>query len=401
MSFPAASTSFPMGSMQQRPQIRFGAHPRFAVVQRTADGSLSATLVPSTQPSQPDSNSSDMKEPFGSGSSVHLRAQAESDDVFGPTHPLHPLVAAHLPDVLARIVLAYQSPLLPRQKHYRGHTLLQYGAYGFRDQRQPHTATNALSLARRSFSWSGWMARSANHRHRNHFLLSFESHVHDGQSYWLHIGYRKHYVRHNNAEQNAAFTFAFFANDLDARPADTDLALVGEWEHWSGSFEYPRPQTTPPTPLIPNTNESYHSEGARNPPAGTLPGRRKLYRNGVLVIEDDCIPLTAAESSTLVLGNYQNNGHGMTLDGGVCDVRLYSRVLSDVEMRALYEGEEHEVSAEGLEAHWPLESDKHISPAEGTERLMLDVSGNERHLVVRSLNRHGGVQSRYQLDGQL
>ena len=340
---------------------------------------------------------SDWKQPTESNASLDA-----PERVFGPSHPLHALVAAHLPDVLASIVLAYQSPLLPRQGHYGGHTVLPYGTWAFRDPRQQRMAANPLSLARRSFSWSGWMNRApggtwrgVDHWH-NHFLLSLDSHSRGPPSHHLHIGYRKHY-KAATVQQDQAFTFAFNANDLDVRPAHTQLTLFNGWEHWSGSFEYPRP----PLPLIPHTNESYTCEAATNPPAGTVLGRRKLYRNGVLLVEDDCIPLVADEHSTLILGNYQNSGHDMTLDGGVCDVRVYSRVLHEAEMRALYEGDEQAVSAEALEAHWPLQSDKHIAQAEGVSGTIVDVSGNERHLEVRTMNRTDRMLSRSQPSGQL
>ena len=327
----------------------------------------------------------------------------DGDSIFGPSHPLHSLVAAHLPDVLTRLVLAYQSPLLPRQQHYRGHIQLPYGAYGFRDQRVASMAANPLSLARRSFSWSGWMNRAPrNHRYRNYFLLSFEAHdKHGVPSQWLHVGYRQYYARQKGPSANRAFTFAFNGNDLDARPAHTDLEVFGSWEHWSGSFEYPRTQTTPPIPPPPK-DDSFTCDAARFPPAGSVLGRRRLYRNGQLLVEDDCLPLVADVCSTLSVGNYQNYGDDMTIDGGVCDVRLYSRVLSEAEMRALYEGEEREVSSDGLEAHWPLERDEHIPQTEGAARRMMDVSGNERHLeVIHLLRRSDSILIRYQLDGQL
>ena len=386
-----------LGNERPRPPIRFGAHPN-SVVQPNNDLNWPRAERKGQQ-SQRLSQHSDYKEQTASDSSSTSQS-ASNVDVFGPTHPLHRLVAAHLPDVLARIVLAYQSPLLPRQHHYHGHIVLPYGAYGFCDPRQKSMSSTSLpSLAHRSFSWSGWMNRSpASTRYRNYFLLSFHSHHKPGPSQWLHIGYRQHYVQRKKPQENRAFTFGFNGNDLDARAADTDLMLFGAWEHWSGSYDYPRQQTTPP---IPNMNESFTCDAAHHPPVGTLLGRRKLYRNGQLVVEDDCIPLTADQHSTLVVGNYQHHGHDMTLDGGVCDVRLYSRVLSAAEMRALYSGEEQEVSGECLEAHWPLEGGQHIQQLNIAERMMVDVSGHGRHLEVRTLRSGEAVPSRYQVDGQL
>ena len=318
-----------------------------------------------------------------SSSSSSSSQLAEPGDVFGPSHPLYPLVSVHLPDVLTRLVIAYHSPLLPRQQHYRGHVLMPDGTWAFRDQRDARTSANALSLDRHSFSWSGWMNRSPARRHgRNYFLLSFRSHSKPGSSH-LHVGYRKHYVEGRSEAQNRAFTFGFNGNDLDVRPHHANLDLYGCWEHWSGSFEYPRPQTEPPTPIIPHTNETFSCSESTHPPAGTVLGRRKLYRNGVLLVEDDCIPLVADADSTLVLGNYENHGMDMTLDGGVCDVRVYSRALNEAEIRALYEGDDQGVSAEGLEAHYPLEGDKHIPRWRGAPQRFVDVSGHERHLEHR------------------
>ena len=388
-----AFSPFAVGSSQPLPHRREMSHVRRSKKARHHPALLDEFDTPAS-----DASCSSSSSPTSSYSAA---VNHEVVAVFGPSHPLYSLVSAHLPDVLTRLVLAYQSPLLPRQQHYHGHILLPYGSYGFRDQRQQRMAGNPLSLARRSFSWSGWMNRSpsARGRMRNHFLLSFQSHDKGGPSQWLHIGYRQHSVRHKSAEENRAFAFAFNGNDLDARPAHTELELFGGWEHWSGSFEYPRPQTTPPLPIIPHTNESYASEPALHPPAGTVLGRRRLYRNGALVVEDDCIPLTADVCSTLVVGNYENHGHDMSLDGGVCDVRLYSRVLSEAEMRALYEGEEHEVGGEGLEAHWPLESDKHFSQTHGVGGTIFDVSGNERHLELRRLHTRHAVLSRHPVHG--
>ena len=350
---------------------------------------------------QPLNNPSDWKQPTESNAPLDTH-----ESVFGPSHPLHALVAAHLPDVLASIVLAYQSPALPRQGHYGGHTVLPYGTWAFRDPRQQRMAANPLSLARRSFSWSGWMNRAPGGTRgvddwHNHFLLSLDSHRSRPSSHHLHIGYRRH-CHYATVQQNQCFTFAFNANDLDVQPHQADLSLFDGWEHWSGSFDYPPPNSTPPPPPPPppHANQWYHY-GAVYTPASTVLGRRKLYRNGVLLVEDDCRPLVADEHSTLILGNYQNSGHDMTLDGGVCDVRVYSRVLHEAEMRALYEGDEQAVSAEALEAHWPLQSDKHIAQAEGVSGTIVDVSGNERHLEVRTMNRTDRMMSRYQPSGQL
>ena len=77
------------------------------------------------------------------------------------------------------------------------------------------------------------------------------------------------------------------------------------------------------------------------------------------------------------------------------------------------------MSGEGLEAHWPLDSDAHIphmslrdgSPAPARvslvtaldgARVMLDVSGNGRHLELKK-NGTGvvGMESRYRADGQV
>ena len=380
-----AFSPFTMGNATAQPRRSHKARYHSA---RSHDSETTASFTPSWSSTTSSSSSS----------SSSTSQPSPGVDVFGPTHPLHPLVAAHLPDVLARIVLAYQSPLLPRQHHYHGHIVLPYGAYGFRDQRQLHMSANPLSLAGRSFSWSGWMNRSpVGPRWRNYFLLSFEAHNKPGPSQWLHIGYRQHYDKMirgvETPEESRAFTVGFNGNDLDARPADTDLMLFGAWEHWSGSYDYPRQLTTPHVPCNNACEEALH------PPAGTLFGRRKLYRNGELVVEDDCIPLTADQHSTLVVGNYQHHGHDMTLDGGVCDVRLYSRVLSAAEMRALYSGEEHEVSGECLEAHWPLEGEQHIA-TKGAKREMLDVSGNERHLELHKMNAADAVLSQYRVDGQ-
>ena len=337
MSAPAPFSPFAMGNTQARAQPRrypAGARSHVARITRTHNAG-DAQPTQSEQPRDP--VTSFIASNFNiDSSSTAPAADGEHEPVFGPTHPLHPLVSAHLPDVLTRVVLAYLSPLLPRSQHYRGHVLLKYGAYGFRDQREQYMSANPLSLQRRSFSWSGWMNRvpSVAARSRNHFLLSFECQhrSNDAPGYWLHIGYRKHYNAQHNVSQNQCFTFAFFSNDLDARPADTALDTFGTWEHWSGSFEYPRTQTTPPI----HNDSTFTSDSARQYPAGTVLGRRRLYRNGRLVVEDDCLPLMADEESRLVVGNYQHHGHDMTLDGGVCDVRLYSRVLSEAEMRALY-----------------------------------------------------------------
>jgi hypothetical protein len=82
-------------------------------------------------------------------------------------------------------------------------------------------------------------------------------------------------------------------------------------------------------------------------------------------------------------------------------VRLYSRVLSEAEMRALYEGEEQLVSAECLEALWPLERDEDIKAVDRLGLAIVDVSGHERHLCIRSplMYDSPSFKSRYQVDG--
>ena len=168
----------------------------------------------------------------------------------------------------------------------------------------------------------------------------------------LHCGYRY-----------GCFTFGFFHNDLNSPAHQTGRNRQTAWEHWAGSFEFPRSEQLHGA-VIPN-------ESSPDAAASEL-GRRRLYRDGRLVAEDDCRPLLIPADNRILLRGASYDS-GLNLEGGICDVRLYSRALSEEEVVALYEGEDGRVQRDGLEAEWRLETGGAVAE---------DSSGHARHAVA-------------------
>ena len=300
-------------------------------------------------------------------------AAAARLDIFGPSNPLYSSVANHLPDVLTRIVVQYASPLYPRQARYAGNAIMESRSdivYETRHQLQsapssPSPSSSSclsnaprprFSLYHRSFSVSGWLKRRAADRPRCEFLLSVQLlGASSAACCWLHLGYLPHPHSHGQAN---CFTLGFYGNDLDARPPLIDLQPNGQWEHWAATFHFP-------LPAEPETAQPL--------------GRRRLYRDGRLLLQDDCLPLLIGEEHQILLGTYRR---GMwVLQGGICDVRLYSRALQQQEVEALYAGEDAAVSRDGLELQYELTAADEPS-ADGSS-LLRDSSGHERHALVK------------------
>jgi hypothetical protein len=288
--------------------------------------------------------------------------------VFGPSNPLYSLVLPHLPvPDLTRLVLQYASPLLPRQGRYQGNAILsKYTTV----QYAPSASCPSFSLARRSFSWSGWLYRTEDVDRQ--FLLevcSIPSSA--GGSQRLHCGYR--YNR---------FTFGFFHNDLDSPAHQAGQRRKTTWEHWAGTFHFPRSEQLHGA-VMPHE----HSSDA---PASEL-GRRRLYRDGQLVAEDDCRPLLVTADNRILLGAASYD-HALNLKGGICDVRLYSRALSEEEVAALYEGEDGRVDREGLEAEWRLETGGALAEDSSGHGRHGTVTGNPNSLLSSRTGEAAGVQ---------
>ena len=337
-------------------------------------------------------------------------------DVFGPPHPLFQLVSAatQLPDVLARIVVHYASHLYPRQSHYAGNVMLQHSTaiqyqatHTTASSSSPATSSSShfvssraatsfstspsstsssastlplagprlstdigrFSLSDRSWSMCGWMNRAVPnvpqfllsvHATERGAAMDFNQHVHIG------------YTCHPHGSATNCFTVGFYANDLDVTPPVVDVGGHHEWEHWCTTLHYPRPAECGPyrPPTTEQTEPEYKDANAPNL------ARRRLYRNGVLLAEDDCQPPDIDHNHTLLLGRYARDIFS-SLHGGLCDVRLYSRALEADEVHALYAGEEDvDSSREGLEVWYKLDA------TDFDARVVRDSSGHGRDAVV-------------------
>ena len=296
-------------------------------------------------------------------------------DVFGPSSPLYSSVLVHLPDVLARIVVHYASPLFPRHSQYAGNAILGCGCHAafntrtaglhavasFRDVDE--RATSSDSSHTRPFSLSkaltvcGWMCRP--HPERAAFLLSAHSNAPQAaRTPCMFVGYI------NEPGNSQLQLSACFADEplLSAPLSAVHPSTYRGWEHIAVTFQ--------PAELE-QENEQLDDEDAD----GSSSGSRRLYHNGVLVAQDECPPVPLNSDFFLLLGRYDTRLTGQSLHGGVCDVRLYSRPLDADEVQRLYEGEE--VSGEQLELRWRLD----VSQL-GEERYVRDSSGHSRHAVL-------------------
>ena len=311
---------------------------------------------------------------------------ASAPDVFGPTHPLYEPVAATtgLPDVLTRIVVQYASHLYPRQAHYAGNVVLaqstdikhsstsaassaasSFSSTASSSSPSTTTASAVDSLSLRSCSWTvcGWMNRAAGSTPS--FLLSILAEPrHNHNNSHVHIGY----TCHPHGGPTNSFTAGFYANDLDLTPPAVDVTGHHEWEHWCVTLQHAQPED-----------------------GGSGLARRRLYRNGALMAEDACRPPDIDGGYTLLLGRYDPY-HFQCMQGGVCDVRLYSRALEASEIAALYAGEERvEGSAEALEVWYKLDA------TDFAESVVRDSSGHGRHAAVHGtplqLSMTGGCNS--------
>ena len=332
---------------------------------------------------------------------------------------LSALLTEHLPPVLTELVMRYYSAILPGRHHYNGHAFLENNAY-FRfanDYRlssarslttgQP-LLSRPLRLDHRSFSWSGWVNRTSTVD--NQFLFSFSNpHVHVPPLLSnLHVGYRHYQLKDRHVE---CFTFGFWCNDLDAKSA-VDVSSTDEWEHWCGTFEYPVSNPLlPSADFLPSIFSILPSYSLPSVSAPSL-GHRRLYRNGRLLVSDEC-PAFTGTNCVFAVGNRLVSSQAKEgLKGGVGDVRIWSRALREDEVSALWSGEEDssESSKEGLELWYRFDESEDGLCTEGVDevdeargekekgRLLLDHSGHERHAAliipneIRMLRHSGTVE---------
>ena len=333
------------------------------------------------------------------------------------SNALSALINELLPPVLTQLVMQYYSAILPTRHHYTGHAFLENNAY-FRyanDYRlsSARSATGQPLLSRplrldhRSFSWSGWVNRTSTVD--NQFLFSFSNpHVHVPPLLSnLHVGYRHYQLKDRHVE---CFTFGFWCNDLDAKqPAD--VTSTDEWEHWCGTFEYPVSSPLPSTDFLPSLFSILPSYSLPAVSAPSL-GHRRLYRNGRLLVSDEC-PAFTGTNCVFAVGNRLVSSQAKEgLKGGVGDLRLWSRALREDEVVALWEGEEEKVSKEALEVWYRFDESEEGINVEGDDevedekremekekgRLLLDHSGHERHAAliipneIRMLRHSGTVE---------
>ena len=345
---------------------------------------------------------------------------------------LSAIISEFLPDVLSEIVMLYYAAVLPGGHHYAGHAYLDNNAY-FRfsnDYRlasscllpspsrplsSPPLLSPPLRLDNRSFSWSGWLNRVTTAD--NQFLFSLSNpHLHIPPLLSnLHVGYRHYQIAQRHVD---CFTFGFWCNDLDAKNA-ADVTACDEWEHWAGTFEYPvsspLPSMSPFLSILPSQLSL--------PPSLSSPslGHRRLFRNGRLLCSDDC-PAFIGRHCELAVGNrLVSSAAREGLKGGIADLRIWSRVLSEAEVAALYGCDEKGVRREALEVWYKFdESEEGLGVEEEQEeddrqrrqrqeaeaaaggaaergRLLLDHSGHHRHASLIMPNeirmiRHSGMQ---------
>ena len=334
---------------------------------------------------------------------------------------LSALIIEHLPPVLTELVMQYYSAILPTRQHYSGHAFLENNAY-FRyanDYRlslarsatgQP-LLSRPLRLDHRSFSWSGWVNRTSTVD--NQFLFSFSNpHVHVPPLLSnLHVGYRHYQLKDRHVE---CFTFGFWCNDLDAKQV-ADVNSTDEWELWCGTFEYPVSSPLQSTDFLPSIFSILPSYSLPAVSAPSL-GHRRLYRNGRLLVSDEC-PAFTGTNCVFAVGNRLVSSQAKEgLKGGVADVRIWSRALREDEVVALWEGEEDNVSKAGLEVWYRFDESEEGMSVEGDDeeaaddaveckraekekgRLLLDHSGHERHAAliipneIRMLHHSGEVE---------
>ena len=192
------------------------------------------------------------------------------------------------------------------------------------------------------------------------FLLSVTTERGPADNAHVHIGYTCH--PHSAGAANC-FTVGFYGNDLDVTPPAIDVGGHHEWEHWCTTLLCPQPQEG-------------RADGDEQQQASHL-ARRRLYRNGELLAEDECVAPHIDQQHTLLLGRYAPHIFS-SLHGGLCDVRLYSRALAAAEVQALYAGEEERGSSsvEALEVWYKLDATSF------DERLVRDSSGHGRDAAV-------------------
>ena len=297
-------------------------------------------------------------------------------DVFGPSNPLHPLVLPHLPDVLARIVVHYASPLFPRHTQFAGNAVLGAGCHAAFNTRTAalhalassrsrgeRTSSSDLSLAR-PFSLSGaltvcgWMSRQR--ANKSACLLSAHSNSpHAAHTPCMFVG-----VFNIHGDELQLSTRFADEPALCAPHSAVQPSSYRGWEHVAVTF-------------LPSAEEKEAEEDEEEEEEMDEPsvGERRLYHNGALVAEDECPGLPLDEDFFLLLGRHDTRLTVPSLLGGVCDVRLYSRALDADEVQRLYEGEE--VSDEQLEVRWRLD----VSQL-GEDRYVKDSSGFGRHAVM-------------------
>ena len=304
-------------------------------------------------------------------------------DVFGPSNPLYPLLLLHLPDVLTRIVVHFASPLYPRHAQYTGNAVLRSGCHAAFNTRtagllasqassrsDASALTSALSSAR-TFSLlgpltvCGWMCRPR--ADKPGFLLSANTNSpHAVRSTVLFIGHDKH----SSGEVQLCTRFGgeptLCASHSITGP---EPAVHGGWEFVAVTFQ----------PAAADIDEAMEAELEDDEDEGEpTSGTRRLYHNGSIVAEDECSPALLGTDFHLLIGRYDTRPMSSFAQGGLCDVRVYSRALDADEVRGLYEGQE--VSSEQLEVRWRLDGSQL-----GEDRYVRDSSGHNRHAVLPGL----------------
>ena len=117
---------------------------------------------------------------------------------------------------------------------------------------------------------------------------------------------------------------------------------------------------------------------------------QKIYVDGVLDAKGSLARKSDVRDSVLKLGHTSDNfpSSRCGFRGELDDVRLYARILSEKEIRSLFDGAGHAV-AQGLVGHWPLDGDAR------------DTTGGSNHGIVvgETASAAGRVGRALRLDG--
>jgi hypothetical protein len=102
-------------------------------------------------------------------------------------------------------------------------------------------------------------------------------------------------------------------------------------------------------------------------------GVRRIFRDGILVATDVSPSALYVTSGVLQIGSGETPVFGGRLVGGVAEVRIWSRTLSDVEIQRAYRYNEHKSLA--MSAYFPLTEESGLDARDHKETAVFPVAG--------------------------